>query len=390
MASRDDEELGGEESIRRSVARTLVNWLVGLASLAVIVGWASTGVYQLDPGESAVVLRLGARDRTVVDEGLSWHLPAPIETIEKVNVSEVRQQSFGLRERAPAPPQDEQPGDEETPTHGEATPTFENAMQTADNNIVNIGYVLKYEIQDAFTYLYGMADPEKTLFDATRSAVREVVGQMSVDDVLYDRRSDIETRSRELLQERMGKYFATVGGGPAFGIRAIELQVVQPPAQVQEAFDEMIAAGQDEERAISQARGDARERLERATGTAIELEQSSEAYKQSKVLEARGRASRFEALLAEYRRAPEVTRQRLYLETMEDILPEVDKMVIEPGAASVVPIIPFGAPARQALAPAPLPAVSSGAAAPQTAPPGAASSSGAVAPGSAAKPEDAR
>ena len=138
------------------------------------------------------------------------------------------------------------------------------------------------------------------------------------------------------------KYFGAVEAQSAFRIRGVELQVVQPPAQVQEAFDEIIAAGQDEERSISQAKGDATETIERATAEAIELEQSSLAYRDAKVLEARGKAARFEALLVEYKLAPEVTRRRLYLETMEEILPQVDKMVIEPGSATVVPFLPMG------------------------------------------------
>ena len=349
MAARDDEDANGDDSIGRSVARTLANWLTALVSLAVIVGWAATGVYQLEPGESAVLLMLGARNRTVTEEGLHWHSPPPIETIEVVNVSAVRQEGFGLRPSAPTSPRDDARPDDATPVAGKSTTSFENAMQTADNNIVNLGYVLKYEIDDAFAYLYGMADPEKTLLDATRSAVREVVGQMNVDDVLYTRRQEIETRSRELLGERLTTYFAEVGSGSAFRVRSIELQVVQPPAQVQEAFDEIIAAAQDGERAISQAEGDATEALEHANAQAIELEQSSLAYKAAKVLEATGRSSRFEALLVEYRLAPEVTRQRLYLETMEEILPQVDKMLIEPGSASVVPFLPMGRGAPLAL-----------------------------------------
>ncbi|MEE2672350.1 MAG: FtsH protease activity modulator HflK [Myxococcota bacterium] len=342
MARDDDEDLDSDDSIRRSVGRTLVNWLTSLVSLAVIVGWAATGIYQLSPGESAVVLFLGERDRTVVDEGLHWRYPPPIETIEIVNVSEVRQESFGLAPARPSTPRDSAPADDDTPAAGETSASFENAMQTADNNIVNLGYVLKYEIDDAFAYLYGMNDPEQTLLDATRSAVREVVGQMSVDDVLYTRRQQIEVRARELLNERLAEYFGEMQVESAFRIRGVELQVVQPPAQVQEAFDEIIAAGQDEERAIFLAKGDAKEMLEKAAGQAIELEQSSLAYRDAKVLEARGKAARFEALLAEYKLAPEVTRRRLYLETMEEILPEVDKMVIEPGAASVVPFLPAG------------------------------------------------
>lgn len=343
MARRDDQDVDDDDdSIRRSVGRTLVNWLTALVSVAVIVGWASTGIFQLGPGESAVILFLGARDRTVSTEGLHWHYPAPIESLKIVNVSEIRQRSFGLAAAKLPTARDSSPADEDTPRAAEEGTTFENAMQTADNNIVNLGYVLKYEVDDAFAYLYGMANPEQTLLDTTRSAVREVVGQMSIDDVLYTRRQEIEVRAREVLARRLTEYFSENGTDSAFRIRAIELQVVQPPQQVQEAFDEIIAAGQDEERAISQARGDATETLEQARGQAIELEQSSLGYRDAKVLEARGKAQRFESLLAEYRLAPEVTRRRLYLETMEEILPEVDKVVIEPGAASVMPLLPLG------------------------------------------------
>jgi membrane protease subunit HflK len=340
--ARGDEEEVDDESIRRSVGRTLANWLTVAVSLAVIVGWGATGIYFLEPGESAVILFVGERSRTISEEGPHWHYPPPVETIEIVNASAVRQEGFGLRpSRPPAPTGPGRP-DDATPVAGESTTTFENAMQTADNNIVNLGYVLKYEIDDAFAYLYGMADPEKTLFDATRSAVREVVGQLSIDEVLYTSRQEIEVRAREELNTRLAEYFGEIEAGSAFRVRSVELQVVQPPAQVQEAFDEIIAAGQDEERSISQARGDAKETLEKANGKAIELEQSSLAYKESKVLEATGRASRFDALLVEYKLAPEVTRRRLYLETMEEILPQVDKMVIEPGSASVVPFLPMG------------------------------------------------
>ena len=343
MSRRDEGEIDSEDSIRRSVGRTLFNWITTLVSLVLIAAWAATGVYQLGPGESAVLLFLGERDETVVTEGLHWHYPAPIESMEIVNVAEVRQRSFGLAPKGQPPaPRQNVPSDEDTPLVGTQATSFENAMQTADNNIVNLGYVLKYEIDDPFAYLYGMANPKQTLFDATRSAVREVVGQMTVDDVLYTSWQEIESRSKDGLRKRLGEYFRENDTGPAFRILGIELQVVRPPAQVQEAFDEIIAAAQDEERAISQARGDAKETRERAAGKAVELEQSSLAYRDAKVLEARGKAQRFEALLAEYKRAPEVTRRRLYLETMEEILPEVDKMVIEHGAATVLPFLPAG------------------------------------------------
>lgn len=351
-----DESLDSDSQIRRSVARTLLNGVLAFVSLAVIGGWASTGVYQLEPGEAAVILRLGERHRTELDPGLKWHLPPPIETLEVLNVAEIRKEAFGLRAKAPAPPSRPEVADEKTPTTGEQTTSFENAMQTADSNIVNIGYVLQYQIADGFSYLYGMKDPNETLFDATRSAVREVVGKMTMDQVLSSGRREIESRANESLRSRLDLYFGSVGTASAFDISGIRLQVVQPPVQVQQAFDDVISARQDEERAVSEAQGDAREVSQGAEAQAVELEQESHAYKQDRILEAGGRAKRFEALLAEYRIAPEVTRRRLYLETMEKVLPNVDKMIVDPASATVIPMLQPG----RGFGPAtPLPAVSS-------------------------------
>jgi membrane protease subunit HflK len=351
-ASEDD--VDSDEQIQKSVGRTLLNWGLGIGSIVVIGGWASTGIYQLQPGEAAVILQLGERNRTVLDPGLKWHPPVPIETLEIVNVSEILKESFGVRASPPPPapqPDSAELGDEDTPARGEAVATFENAMQTADSNIVNLGYVLQYKIDDAFAYLYAMQNPTETLFDATRSAVREVVGQMTVDEVLSSRRKEIEQQASEILRARLREYCAELGADSAFEVTAIRLQVVQPPAQVQQAFDDVIAARQDEERAVSVARGDEREMLEEADAKATELEQSSLAYKETKILEAQGRAGRFKALLAEYSRAPEVTRNRLYLETMQDVLPDVEMMIVETGAASIVPLL-----SRQSGSPAlPLP-----------------------------------
>ena len=340
MAPSDD--LDSDEQIRKSVGRALLNWALAIGSIVVIGGWASTGIYQLEPGEAAVILRLGERNRTVLDPGLKWHPPVPIETLEIVNVSEILKESFGLRASAPAPARPRAAAelrDEETPEAGEETATFANAMQTADSNIVNLGYVLQYKIADPFSYLYAMANPRETLFDATRSAVREVVGQMTVDQVLSSHRKEIETLSVEILRTRLREYSEKLGEGPAFQISGIRLQVVQPPSQVQQAFDDVIAARQDEERSVSVALGDEREMLEEANAKATELEQRSLAYKQVKILEAQGRAARFNALLAEYSRAPAVTRSRLYLEAMEEVLSGVDMMIVEPGSASIVPLL---------------------------------------------------
>jgi membrane protease subunit HflK len=337
-----EDDVDSDEQIRRSVGRTLLNWGLAIGSIVVIGGWASTGFYQLQPGEAAVILQFGERNRTVLDPGLKWHPPVPIETLEIVNVSEILKESFGVRASPPPParpPDSVELKDEDTPAHGAAVATFENAMQTADSNIVNLGYVLQYKIDDAFAYLYAMANPSETLFDATRSAVREVVGRMTVDEVLSSHRKEIEKQASEILRARLREYGAKLDAGPAFKVSGIRLQVVQPPAQVQQAFDDVISARQDEERAVSVAHGDEREMLEAADAKATELEQSSLAYKETKVLEAQGRAGRFKALQAEYSRAPEVTRNRLYLETMQEVLPGVEMMIVETGAASIIPLL---------------------------------------------------
>ena len=358
MAPSED-DVDSDEQIRRSVGRTLLNWGLAIGSIVVIGGWASTGIYQLQPGEAAVILQFGERNRTVLEPGLKWHPPVPIETLEIVNVSEILKESFGVRAAPPPPapiPGGDELKDEETPARGAAVATFENAMQTADSNIVNLGYVLQYRIDDAFAYLYVMANPTETLFDSTRSAVREVVGRMTVDEVLSSRRKEIEQQAGEILRARLREYCEELGAGPAFHISGIRLQVVQPPAQVQQAFDDVISARQDEERAVSVASGDEREMLQEADAKATELEQSSLAYKETKVLEAQGRTGRFKALLAEYSRAPEVTRNRLYLETMQDVLPGVEMMVVDTGAASIIPLLSRQSGSGGSAAPIPAPA----------------------------------
>jgi membrane protease subunit HflK len=335
----EEEPLGSDQRIQRQVGRMIANWLAVGISLAVIGGWAYTGIYQLEPGEAAVVLRVGKYSRTVTEPGLKWLWPAPIEEFRKVNIAEVRREKFGLAEGA----------DRMQPTA--ETAGFENAIQTADSNIVNLSYEVQYSIEDPFSFLYIMAKPQETLRDAAQSAVREVVGRTGVDGVLYEDRSRIQMEARAGLQATLGRYFAHLDQKSAFDIGLVNLNIVQAPPEVQDAFDDVVAAKQDAERASSKARGDAQEIRERANAQAIELRQSAAAYKESRILEAGGEAQRFVALQEEYARAPEVTRRRLYLETLEQVLPDVEKVIVEPETVNLIPFFPL--PGR---APAPAPA----------------------------------
>jgi membrane protease subunit HflK len=344
VAGRDEEELTTDERVRRGVGRSIANWLLTIGSLLVIGGWLATGFYELQPGEAGVLLFLGKKYQTVGEPGAHWHWPVPLEYLQKINVAEERRKEFGLLAVPPPPPTrpgEEEIEDEETPAAGQQTTSFENAIQTADSNIVNLGFVLKYNVGDAFSYLYSIAEPEQTLYDATQAAVREVVGQMSIDEVLTLKRAEIQREARAIVRQILVSYFAGTDGDAALEVKSIELQVVQAPAQVQQAFSDVVAAEQDQDRAISEARGDAKVILEQASAEAAELEQRALGYQKSKILEAGGEAQRFEALLVEYQRAPGVTRRRLYLETMEQVLPKVDKMLIEPGTVNTLPFLPL-------------------------------------------------
>lgn len=325
----------------RGVTRTILNTLVFLIALAVLGAWGYSGVYELKPGESAVILRFGAYDRTRSIEGLWGHWPPPIESHEIVNTSRLRTESFGSR------PSHSTPG---TPQDGEeaeiAQQIQRDAIQTVDSNIVNVAYELQYKVGDAYAYRFSMADPAAVLHDATEAAMRNVIGKRTIDAVLSQDRSEIEDEARALLRQMLDSYVTETGHEAAFQVGRINLEKPQAPDAVREAFADVVSAGQDEKRSSLEATGDAREIIQVAQSEAAELRQQAEAYKQSKIIEARGEATRFEALLTEYQAAPEVTRRRLYLETMEEILPGVEKMVIEPDTVNMLPMLPLkGQPA---------------------------------------------
>lgn len=353
MAEPEEAQLDTDQKIRRGVLRTLTNGTLLLLALAVIGGWISTGVYKLELGEEAVIFRLGKHHRTVKREGLNWHLPEPIEYHTPVNTRGLRTEVFGML------------GDAlQHEGEGAGRGLF---IQTADKNIVAATFELQYTLEDAYSYRFGMVDPRAVLHEATQASVRKVIGGMLVDDVLLKRRGEVQIAARENLDATLADYFAKSTQTSAFRIEKINLLTVHPPDEVRNAFKEVEAARQDEERSVSKAQGDEQEILERARAEAAELRERSEAYKEAKVLESEGEAKRFEALLAEYRRAPEVTRRRLYLETMETVMPRVEKMIVEPDTVSVMPLMPIPTRTPPVAAPPPPPPQAGGAAGEQEA-----------------------
>lgn len=331
-----EQEPSAAERAGRGLTRTIINTLVLVVSLAVLFGWAWQGVYQLEPGESAVILRLGVYDRTQSIEGLGWHFPPPLEFHDVVNTSELRTQSFGAQPTVTTPgvPVD---AEEEEIAEG----IKRDAVQTGDGNIVNVAYELQYKVGNAFAYRFAMAEPNDVLHDATEAAMRTVIGKKTIDDVLSQDRSEIEREARALLETMLGSYLADVDHEAAFEIGRINLEKPQAPSAVREAFADVVSAGQDEKRSSLEASGDAQEILERARSEVAEIGEQAEGFKRSRIIEARGEATRFLALLGEYQSAPEVTRLRLYLETMEEILPGIEKMIVEPNTVNMLPMLPL-------------------------------------------------
>ena len=326
-----DENLPTDERVRRSVTRTLGNGLFALVVLALLGGWAYLGFYQLQPGQSAVLLRLGAHSGTVTQEGLHWTLPPPIVERYIVNVAEVQNQDFGRTSK------DEQRDEQEL--------LHEASMQTSDNNIVRVSFSVQYRIKDAFAATFRLKDPVPVVRDAAQASMREAVGRMTVDGVLREKRAALTAEVGTLLQDILDSYDS------GLDIQAVELQDVQPPVAVRAAFDDVVEATQDAIRVVNEAEGYRNEVIPGARAEATELLEAAKGYRDSEIAAATGESERFKAILAEYRKAPGVTRQRLYLETMEKILPDVHKVIIEKGT-NVLPYLPLD---RGAASPNPSP-----------------------------------
>lgn len=318
-----DENLSTDQRVHRSVARTLGKLTLATVVLGVLGVWLSLGVYTLDPGEAAVLLRLGKHVGTVTDTGVHWTLPPPITTREIVNIGMVRNEDFGVAAAGES---------------GDASALVdESSMQTSDNNIVRVSFTLQYRIGDPYAARYKVADLPAIVRSASAAAMREVVGRMTVDGVLRERRADLTSEVATTLQAMFDRYSEGM-----IEVQAIELQDVQPPSAVRAAFDDVVSAIQDASRHVNEAEGYQNQVIPNARAEAIELIEAASGYRDARIAEATGEATRFTAVSAEYRKAPAVTRKRLFLETMEAVLPGVDKVIVKPG--QVMPYLPLGRP----------------------------------------------
>jgi modulator of FtsH protease HflK len=318
----DRENVSADEKVRRSVARTLGNGAFLLLVLAILGAWAWLGVFTLQPGQAAVLLGLGAHWGTIVEPGFHLAPPPPLVTREVVNVAEVRSEDFGIV------------GDVDEAS--QPAKLHEATMQTSDNNIVLVSFAVQYRIKDAFAYRFRLADPVMVVRDAAQAAMREVVGRMTVDAVLRERRAALTAEAGTLLQDVLDTYDSGID------IQDVQLQDVQPPDAVRAAFDDVNEATQDAIRVVNEADGFRNQTIPSARAEAAELLEQAEADKSEKIAAATGAASRFSALRGEYEKAPEVTRERLYLETMEAVLPDVEKVIVDPEVTQLMPYLPIG------------------------------------------------
>ena len=274
-----------------------------------IVIWLLLGLYSVGPDEVGVVQRFGKYDR-VVSSGLNYHIPYPIETVKTPKVTEVKRIEIGFR------------------TIGKnqyRTIEQESLMLTGDENIVDAELIVQYKIKDPIDYLFNFIGPELTLREASEASLRTVIGRHNIDEALTSGKLMIQEETKELLQIILDKYETGVI------VVAVQLQDVSPPKQVIDAFKDVASAKEDKNRMINEAEGYRNDVIPKARGEAQAMIRESEGFRESRIKRAEGDVAKFKAIVKEYTKAKEVTKERLYLEAMEEILPGIDKYIVPNG-----------------------------------------------------------
>ena len=297
--------------------------IFGLTILVIV--WALSGLYRVLPDEQGVVLRFGKFVNTT-QPGLNYHIPFPVESVLTPKVTKVNRIDIGFRSER----------DSGFTSSGVADVPEESLMLTGDENIVNIDFSVFWVIKDAGNFLFKIQDPEGTVKAAAETAMREVIARNNIQPILTEGRSQIEIDASEIIQNILDEYQSGIQ------ITQVQTQKADPPDQVIDSFRDVQAARADMERSKNEAEAYANDVIPRARGEAEKILQAAEAYKKEVVAKAEGEASRFTAIFNEYKNAKQVTQERMYLETMEKVLADIDKVIIEKNAGSgVVPYLPL-------------------------------------------------
>jgi modulator of FtsH protease HflK len=277
---------------------------IGLLLVLVLVVWLASGFYIVPEGQRGVVLRFGKLVETTMP-GPRWHLPYPIESAEVVNLLGVRTVEVGYRNNV------------------KSKVLKESLMLTDDENIIDVQFAVQYVLKSPADYLFNSREPDEAVLQAAETAVREVVGKSSMDFVLYEGRAEVAARAHKLMQSILDRY------GTGINVSKVTMQNAQPPEQVQAAFDDAVRAGQDRERQKNEGQAYANDVIPKARGMAARLLEESEGYKQRVIEQSEGDASRFRQVVAEYNKAPQVTRDRLYIDAMQQIMTNSSKVVVD-------------------------------------------------------------
>jgi membrane protease subunit HflK len=297
--------------------------IIGIVIVAII--WVASGLYRVLPDEQGVVLRFGKFVKTT-QPGLNYHLPFPVESVQTPKVTKVNRMDIGFRSER----------DSGFSSGGVADVPEESLMLTGDENIVNIDFSVFWVIKDAGNFLFKIQDPEGTVKAAAETAMREVIAKSEIQPILTEGRAKIEAETEEIIQSILDEYNSGIQ------ITQVQTQKADPPDQVIDAFRDVQAARADMERSKNEAEAYANDVIPRARGEAQKILQAAEAYKKEVVAKAEGEASRFVAIYMEYSKAKDVTQERMYLETMEKVLADIDKVIIDKNSGSgVVPYLPL-------------------------------------------------
>lgn len=288
--------------------------------LILVLLWAATGFYIVDQGSRGVVLRFG-KNTEVTMPGPRWHIPYPIESAEVVNLEQVRTIEVGYRSAGDAA--------------GRAKELRESLMLTDDENIIDLQFAVQYNLKSAEDFLFNNRSADTSVRGAAESAIREIVGKSKMDFALYEGREEIAVKAKKLMQEILDRY------NTGINVTSVTMQNAQPPEQVQAAFDDAVKAKQDLERQKNEGQAYANDVIPKAKGTASRLASEAQGYRVRVESEAKGNASRFEQILTQYNRAPEVMRDRIYIEAQEQILSNVSKVIVDQKSSNSLLYLPL-------------------------------------------------
>ncbi len=296
-------------------------FIIGFA--VVLALWLSSGFFIVNPGEHAVIQRFGALARTQVEPGLGYHFPAPIESATVINVQEIRKMTIGFDGRAA--------------TRGGTSGQSESLMLTSDRNIIDLDLELQWNIKSAEDFLFEIRDQENTIKKVAESAIREIVGQTNMFAIITNQRQLVADQTKDIIQKNLDDYNSGVN------VTQVLIQSAEVHPGVQSAFQDVQSAKQDAEDVQNRAQAYREDIIPKARGQAIQLLQEAEAYQQSTIARSTGDADRFNSVYKAYLTGKDVTKERIYLETMEDVLRNAQKIILDGsgGGQGVVPYLPL-------------------------------------------------